>query len=227
METSVSEPTLTPVQVSQPKNKPLVIPVLLVILLLLLCSTAFLYYQNMQLKNMLASYQTQPVVSPTPTAYQSPIPTIDPIANWKTYTGEKYGFSIKYPAGWRVVDTLDVSGSVGFGPKEIGEDVLWAINIFDTSVNSINNVVDDLGKQFTDRKQITNKISVNGNSATRVITTTATIPDWYYETIIFETGNKIITISNGAIKDENLPFNRGVPVGTTFGQFYSTFKFTK
>ena len=51
--------------------------------------TGFLYYQNQQLKSMLASYQNTP--SPTPTA------TTDPTANWKTYTNDAYKFSFKYP----------------------------------------------------------------------------------------------------------------------------------
>ncbi|HET7099458.1 MAG TPA: Gmad2 immunoglobulin-like domain-containing protein [Patescibacteria group bacterium] len=62
-----------------------------VFVLLSLGAVAFLYYQNQQLKSMLASYQT-PVASPTPVA------TIDPTANWKTYTDAKKTFSFKYPA---------------------------------------------------------------------------------------------------------------------------------
>ncbi|MCX6704713.1 MAG: PsbP-related protein [Candidatus Woesebacteria bacterium] len=54
---------------------------------------AFLYYQNQQLKNMLASYQATPIplVSPTPIAEAE-------TADWKTYTNTKYGFSFKYPS---------------------------------------------------------------------------------------------------------------------------------
>ena len=51
---------------------------------------AFLYYQNQQLKSMIASYQT-PVASPTPVA------TNDPTEDWKTYTNDIYKFSFKYP----------------------------------------------------------------------------------------------------------------------------------
>lgn len=73
------------------------VPALLVILLLLLSAAGYLYYQNQQLKTMLASYQ------PTPTPLVSPKPTAqadDPTANWKTYTNLKYGYSIKYPLGF-------------------------------------------------------------------------------------------------------------------------------
>jgi hypothetical protein len=54
----------------------------------------FLYYQNQQLKSMLASYQTQP--SPTPVA------TADPTADWKTYSHKQLSFTIKYPPEWAI-----------------------------------------------------------------------------------------------------------------------------
>lgn len=39
------------------------------------------------------------VIKPTvaPTVGQTVIPTVDPIANWKTYTNTTYGFEFKYP----------------------------------------------------------------------------------------------------------------------------------
>lgn len=103
MENPVSEPISTAVQVSEPKTKfSVMYLVLSLIILALLASTIFLYYQNMQLKNMLAGYQAQPTVSPTPTIHQSPVPSNDPIANWKTYTNTKLGFEIKYPPSVQV-----------------------------------------------------------------------------------------------------------------------------
>lgn len=90
----VPEPALTSsqVQIPQPKTKfPIVYIALSLLTIVLLVSTAFLYYQNMQLKNMVASYQSQPVVSPTPIA------TTDPTADWKTYKNVALGFELKYP----------------------------------------------------------------------------------------------------------------------------------
>lgn len=52
-----------------------------------------MYYQNQQLKKMIASYQT-PSTSPTPSAI------IDPTVDWKTYTDSKEMFSFKYPPNW-------------------------------------------------------------------------------------------------------------------------------
>lgn len=96
MENPVLEPTLTPVQVSEPKTKfPVMYLVLSLLILVFLASTAFLYYQNTQLKNMLASYQTQN----TPTPLVSPeLSTEAETANWKTYTNTTYKFELKYPS---------------------------------------------------------------------------------------------------------------------------------
>jgi len=58
-----------------------------------LAVVVFLYYQNQQLKGMLASYQGT-ATSPTP------ITTTDPTANWKTYSHKQLGFTIKYPEEW-------------------------------------------------------------------------------------------------------------------------------
>lgn len=77
-----------------------------IFILMSLGVVVFLYYQNQQLKGMLASYQT-PTTSPTPVA------TTDPTANWKTYTNV-VGFSFKYP------DTLNIDSvpSISNNAKE-------------------------------------------------------------------------------------------------------------
>ena len=51
---------------------------------------------------MLSVYQNS--ASPTPTTYQSPVPstTTDTTANWKTYTDSEYKFSFMYPNDWKL-----------------------------------------------------------------------------------------------------------------------------
>ena len=71
-----------------------------IFVLLSLSAVVFLYYQNQQLKSMLASY-TSPTTKPQPT------PTSDPTANWKTYTNKQYGFTFKYPSDWEDVSKSD------------------------------------------------------------------------------------------------------------------------
>lgn len=77
------------------------IAALAVFILLSLAAVAFLYYQNQQLKTMLASYQTAP--APTPSA------TSDATANWKTYTNSAENFSFKYAPTW-ILDTTQDKG---------------------------------------------------------------------------------------------------------------------
>jgi hypothetical protein len=67
-----------------------------IFILLALGAIAFLYYQNQQLKNMLANYQPQTTSPPIPVA------TADPTADWKTYTNTAYNYSFKYPNNWNL-----------------------------------------------------------------------------------------------------------------------------
>lgn len=96
----MDENTVPPVsetpQVSQPPksagdNHWITIASMALFVLMSLTIVGFLYYQNQQLKDMLAKYQTVQT-SPSP----SPIATTDPTANWKTYTDKVVGF--KYPS---------------------------------------------------------------------------------------------------------------------------------
>src|SRR5688572_7591983 len=95
----IPESVVPVVPTLEPKAKfPITYLFLSLLTLLFLTSTAFLYYQNMQLKNMLASYQT-------PTASSAPTATTDPMVNWKTYTNKVRNYSISYPSDW----TIDIS----------------------------------------------------------------------------------------------------------------------
>lgn len=140
----VPEPVLTPVQVPEPKAKfPVMYLVLSLLILVFLTATAFLYYQNMQLKNMLASYQNS--TSPTPTTYQSPVPTTDTTVNWKTYINKTYGISFNYPKEAKIIGDIEsqlftiVSGSqpVSFLASENSQG--YSVNEFMLRTISPNN----------------------------------------------------------------------------------------
>jgi hypothetical protein len=93
-----TNPTSPEVPVSEPEKKDghwITIAAMALFVAASLIAVGFLYYQNQQLKNMLASYQTQ--ATPTPAA------TKDPTVNWKTF--QTSDFSLKYP------DTLVASTS--------------------------------------------------------------------------------------------------------------------
>lgn len=54
-----------------------------------------------------------PTVAITPMGIETPTPTLNVTADWKTYTSTKYNFSIKYPGSWEnVVDTKSAPVSI-------------------------------------------------------------------------------------------------------------------
>lgn len=145
------------------------------------------------------------------------------ISDWQTYTDPTLNFSINYPNGWRKVE---MPTGVGFGPVEVQEDVVWTINKLNKNEYTLEEIKDDFGKQFTDRQQIEKGVSFNDIDAISVVTTTPSISDWYSETIILETNQYWITISNGAITNFALQQSPGVQMGTTFESFYTSLQFT-
>jgi len=207
------EPTLTPVQVSEPTTKfPIMHLVLSLFILVLLASTVFLCYQNRQLKNMLASYQAQPAVSPTPTVYQSPIPatTADPTANWKTYTDSKYNYSFKYP-DTETIKITDYTGELStislINTKTKLEDLVFYVGTTDEST----------GYSKNDTNYTKSTTNIGGLDATRVSLPMGQNPP--QELVFFTNNGKYYHfqfIWDG--KDQTAL--------TTFDQILSTFKFT-
>lgn len=222
-----STPLVTPqVVIEQPKRSNFLVILLSVLLLLAVSIAGFFAFQTQKLvkeltvlkneEKVVAVATTEPTTEPVATELSE----VDPTVNWKTYIDPQQRYSIKYPLTWRII-----SGDFfGTGPKEIKEDILWGVNTFDINTNTVAKVTNELGKQFSDRKQTINRIKVGDLNATQIITTTATRDDWYLETIIFEDTDTLFSVSNGAIKDSNLEKMVGVPEGLTFKDFYMSFK---
>ncbi len=80
--------SVAPVKLSSAK----LVTSMFILIILLLGSSVFLFYQNSQLKKQVAALST-----PSPTASA----TSDPTANWKTYKNDKYGFEFKYPTSYQ------------------------------------------------------------------------------------------------------------------------------
>lgn len=100
-----SEIPVTQPNLQQPVNK---IPpsgskwklILFIIILLVIAGTGTYY---------LGAKQNKPIVQEqvTPTIAQStPTPTPDPTASWKSFTSQKYGFSLKYPTNLVATETF-------------------------------------------------------------------------------------------------------------------------
>lgn len=72
-----------------PKKKPWFIISAILLILVLLGTTAFFIYQNSQLKRQISQIES----GPTPTTQPSPTP--DPTADWQTYTNQEYQYEFK------------------------------------------------------------------------------------------------------------------------------------
>ncbi len=94
----------TPVQPSQ-RPFPLLLVILSILALLLLSSTTYLAYQNMQLTRQIAEL-SKPIPSPTPTGTQNPT------TNSKLYTSSVYGFELESPNDLGTLDLNNYQGSV-------------------------------------------------------------------------------------------------------------------
>ena len=167
--------------------------------------------------------------SPTPSLKPTLTPTVSPTVDqavdysaWQSYTNQRALYEVSYPNGWRVVsqDTGE-----GYGPEEVGEDILWSINVYEKSKYTLEQIVAEFGKQFSDRKQTQQKVVINDLPAVKYVTTTPSMPAWILETILIENNSVYLVISNGAITNEGLQKMNGVPEGTTFEKFYTSFHF--
>jgi hypothetical protein len=130
----IQEPVQSSISVPIPtKGSNRIIVLFSVLLLILLVSTGFLYYQNMNLQKQVISLKEIPTpsVSPTILPATSPPGTPDPTSAWKTYTNTNYGFEFKYPFSL----TEDSSeGAPGVSGPITNSSISNTItNVFDTS----------------------------------------------------------------------------------------------
>ncbi|MDP2704627.1 MAG: hypothetical protein Q8P01_05495 [bacterium] len=145
------------------------------------------------------------------------------VPDWRVYESD-YGFQIQYPQDWKVVNELDskkvsypttILLSVAFGTGTYGYegyDGEWFVFIYDKSSASVEGLIQDMGKQFSDRQEKRERITINGVSALKVVVTTPSIPSWVYEAVVVEQGNRIYYISNGAQQND------------LFDEFYGSFR---
>lgn len=178
--------------------------------------------QTMNSPNTQDSISQQPALpTPLPQSALSSSTSPELKTRWQSYTNQAALYKVEYPEGWRVIN---YDSGEGYGPVE-SMDATWGINTYDKSTHSISKIASEVGSQFSDKKQTQDSIVVNELPATKITTTTPSIPDWYSETIVFERGSSFIVISNGAITNDALQKEKGVPPGTTFERFYNSFVF--
>ena len=185
--------------------------------LMSLVVVGFLYYQNQQLKSMLASYQV-PVVSPTPTA------TTDPTADWKTYINEKGKFTFKYPDDVTIENQKNISNTVGIGITDTvkafnssggSSGIPYFINIeYNQPLNKNSTTPDGLK---IDNQQ---EINVDGKVATQYVYEVTKLQ------VGFDVGDKTENIFIKNNSNSILIQLTDYTKLTLFNQILSTFKFT-
>ena len=188
-------------------------PLLLIVSLCLLGLSGWLFYQNQQLKSMLAIYQTQP--SPTP------ISTPDLTTDWKTYISEKYGFRLKYPSAWRAEDIspTNTEAVVEFNFKDIA---LFVVKILNNYNSKTNKPYASLDEYLGARKELAKDAELNSLPAKYI-----SLAGDGGHTISFK---EIISFTNNKNKIIDLyynwPYYDKLESDMTFDQILSTFKFT-
>jgi hypothetical protein len=158
-----------------------------------------------------------------------------------TYVNDDYGFKFRYPRGGEVIEItkdfedrnldqqwIDMRHPIIYRSPELVKDIetnpqRYAgdivadayVDILDNEIGLIDMEVDNIGKQFDDRKEKLEWIFFGDISATKATVTTPSHPDWIWTGIFIETGNHLVKISNGAILER----------AEAFKDFYESFEF--
>lgn len=103
----------------------LTIPFLVILSILSLAISGYLFWQNQQLMKQLAVAQkltkTSTAVLPSPLTS----PTTDPTAGWKTYTNSEIGFKFQYPSEWKIQTGIPNSGLISLTFNNNSRFFVW------------------------------------------------------------------------------------------------------
>ncbi len=186
------------------KSFPYVTLILSIIITVLTASTAFLAYQNMQLKQQLTVLNQSKAPTPTPIG--------DPTTNWNTYTNEQYKISFRYPNDLIINDIQD-------SPRGINNsNVIIGLSLIDPKTHVVkimftihkSNKITDLPPNVGDG--IVTK--VNDLEITTYATSGAFIPD-----------QKFIRITGEDRKIYQFSYTQSLKDPKLIDQILSTFKF--
>lgn len=152
---------------------------------------------------------------------ETKLSTQDRPTDWVTYTNNIYGYSINYPKDESVIDPAkneaweysETDYGTAFGPKSsrLG-GYRWTLTVKRNSEYNIESLIANIGKQFNDRKESRESITINNIPATLVTVTTDTVNNWVTKSIFIETDGTLYKIENGAIDSAE------------FETFYNSFK---
>lgn len=177
--------------------------------------------------------------------HQSRMLASNKIAGWELYANLDHGYSIQYPGDWKVSEVITEidpitktspsgmvfadfqekgqpkEGVTGLGEKVMVEnwDTRWAIYPYSSrnplQETDVEILVANIGKEFEDRKEERENVSVAGRTGLKVVVTSFSNPSMLEEVVIVENRDTVYVIQNLDATESNDKFNR----------FYESFRF--
>lgn len=231
-----NQPTTEQQQASPPKN-PISSKTFLVFIGVLIFASfvAFTAYHLIRLRGIYQSLRTTTYVPVQP----SPTPTVDPTANWKTYTNTKYGYTIKYPEGFGVdelegVTTIFKGEKLKTPPGSIIDPYPTSLAIYNRKNVNFRNAAaaceaelcQNLNNSAVGQNWRKEQAQINNASGVKVYSVTRKYSLDYY--LANSDGSQIVRIPMGAniaessgVNDEN----QQLDAFNSLQQILSTFKF--
>lgn len=202
--------------------------IIIVLVLILVAIVGYFFLQTNGGKQQAFS-QLSPTPASTvrdqPSQLASPTLTTSNATGWNIYTNSSESYRIKYPNKLNKKDenwvyreyTQGYSENqevkeVYFGtPSSAQGGYIWGVSVYDNE--NLEDLIKQQGRQFDDREESRQNITVNGVPVLLVTVTTNRFDDWISKMVYIEKGKKIYTITNGAV--DRLEFD----------YFYNSFEF--
>lgn len=204
----------TPQQLVEPtppkKTKKWLLPLLIVVLALSLCTTGFFTYQNYRLEQQASRARSPSTLITTPTHTPTALPIIEEeTANFKVFKhySPYHRYSIQYPSNLDVVLVGATSGNARFSfkTKEEIETNLVIINFFPDKIPPVNDLdkIQESGEEggyyklIPDPERIIQKeeTKMAGFSGLKVFTINGEQKEQVYEYILLPVENKVLVFT--------------------------------
>ncbi|MFA6072093.1 MAG: hypothetical protein WC810_26305, partial [Janthinobacterium sp.] len=91
------------------------------------------YYEGLNSTAPIATATPAATLTPAAEETPSPAPIADEIADWQTYTNDKYGYEVKYPQDWIYRQFPDTKSGAGFKLQSAPDDIQY--EVIDINVN--------------------------------------------------------------------------------------------
>lgn len=167
-------------------------------------------------------------------------------AGWELYKNEKLGFSVQYPADWKVAEVITEidpitntqpsgmefavfeekgppkEGITGLGKKVMVDNWItrWEVYPYfggkqSLQITDVEILIANIGKDFKDRREERENVSVAGKSGLRVVVTSFSDPTKIEEVVFFKNRDTVYVIRNLDVTGSKEKFK----------MFYESFRF--